>query len=91
MGWFLYDDIVLVFLLLTLNKFHTFFPSASNVDVEHVNISWVHSLYVLNKFYKILRVIVATTCTIIISTSSNFEEKYKAALLRDYRSFCKYF
>ena len=50
MDWFLYDDIVLVFLLLTLNKFHTFFPSASNVDVEHVNISWVHSLYVLNKF-----------------------------------------
>ena len=50
MDWFLYDDIFLVFLLLTLNKFHTFFPSASNVDVEPVNIGWVNSLHVLNKF-----------------------------------------
>ena len=34
------NDIVLVFLLLTLNVFHSFF-SASIVDFEQVNVCWV--------------------------------------------------
>ena len=32
-------DVVLVFLLLTLNIFHAFF-SVSSVDFEQVNVSW---------------------------------------------------
>ena len=35
------NDIVLVFLLLTLNIFHSFF-SASIVDFEQVNVCWVN-------------------------------------------------
>ena len=34
-------DVVLVFLLLTLKIFHTFF-SVSIVDFEQVNVSWVY-------------------------------------------------
>ena len=34
------NDVVLVFLLSTLNVFHTFFFSVSIVDFEQVNISW---------------------------------------------------
>ena len=36
-------DVVLVFLLVTLNIFHSFF-SVSIVDFEEVNISWVSSV-----------------------------------------------
>ena len=34
------SDVVLVFLMLTLNIFHTFF-SVSLVDFEQVNVSWL--------------------------------------------------
>ena len=34
------DDVVLLFLLLTLNIFHTFFSGVSIVDFEQVNVSW---------------------------------------------------
>ena len=34
------SDVVLVFLMLTLNIFHTFF-SVSLVDFEEVNVSWL--------------------------------------------------
>ena len=33
--------VVLLFLLLTLNIFHTQFSSASTTDLEQVNVSWV--------------------------------------------------
>ena len=41
------NDVVLVFLLLILNIFHTFFFSAFFVDFEQVNITWVRILLVL--------------------------------------------
>ena len=34
-------DVVLMFLLLTLNMFHTFFSTVSIVDFQRVNVSWV--------------------------------------------------
>ena len=34
-------DVILVFLLLTLNIFHTFF-NVSIVNFELVNVNWVH-------------------------------------------------
>ena len=39
------SDVILVFLLLTLNIFHTF-SSISIVDFERINVSWVVSFYV---------------------------------------------
>ena len=33
-------NVTLVFLLLTLNIFHAFTPSASNVNFEQVNVTW---------------------------------------------------
>ena len=44
-------DFVLVFLLLTLNIFHTFFSSVSIVDFEQVNISWETLLENVTKFF----------------------------------------
>ena len=38
-----HSDVVLVFLLLTINIFNTFF-SVSIVELEQVNINWVSSL-----------------------------------------------
>ena len=43
------NDVVLVFLLLILNIFHTFF-SAFFVDFDEVNISWVRILLVLTDY-----------------------------------------
>ena len=37
------SDVVLVFLLLTLNMFHTFFSAVSTIDFEQVNVSSVDS------------------------------------------------
>ena len=47
---------LLVFLLLTLNIFRTFFYNVSIVDFEQVNLSWVHAcwwsiLYAFNKIF----------------------------------------
>ena len=38
-------DVFLVFLLLTLNIFHTFFYSVSIVDFEQVNVSWLYIMF----------------------------------------------
>ena len=38
------NEVVLLFLLLTLNIFHNFFGSVSIADYETVNSSWILSL-----------------------------------------------
>ena len=51
------SDVVLVFLLLTLNgmllitlnRFHTFLPVVSIIDFEQVNAGWVCIHHVVNK------------------------------------------
>ena len=44
------NDVVLVFLLLTLNIFHTFF-SASIVDFDQVNARAIKSFCIIHRFY----------------------------------------
>ena len=44
------NDVVLVFLLLTLNIFHTFF-SASIVDFDQVNAGAIKSFCIIHRFY----------------------------------------
>ena len=42
------NNVLLMFLLLNLKKFQTFF-SVSIVDFEQVNVSWAHTTIVLTK------------------------------------------
>ena len=45
------NDVVLMFLLLTFNIFHTF-SSVSIVDFEQVNVTWAFSYFIENIFVR---------------------------------------
>ena len=46
------NEVVLLFLLLTLNIFHNFFGSVSIADYEKVNSSWILSLDAARKVFQ---------------------------------------